>query len=450
MKYSSKIHMSYGLGGFLDNFFTGAFAIRVIAFYETEILLGVALVSLAFVLYGVWNMFNDPLAGFFSDRNTRFTSRWGRRYPWFVISAIPFTFSYLLIFTVPSLETLSAFFWLLFTICLFDLLYSWWMTNWLALFPDKYRSSEERTRVGGYSTFFGQLGLALGMLIPPLFITYKNLESYAISAVVVVGIGLASAFLMFPGMKEDKELRERAIRISEETPEPFFKTLKFALKQKNFVVYVFTYLTQMMLFMLMLGSVPYWVQYILEMEAETEIFISGAFLVGSIIAVPLWMYVGRRLGNRKAYIIGSGVTAICFVPMMFISSLIATMIGTILLGVAIGALWTLMYPTFSEVIDEIVVKTKKRKEGVYTGIRTFFGRLSNILGAGAIAVIHMATNFIPDAETQTVLAQFGIRSIMAIAPMIFYIVSFILMWKIYDLTPEKVKRNKEILHENSL
>lgn len=442
--------MSYGLGGFLDNFFTGAFAIRVIAFYETEILLGVALVSLAFVLYGVWNMFNDPLAGFFSDRNTRFTSRWGRRYPWFVISAIPFTFSYLLIFTVPSLETLSAFFWLLFTICLFDLLYSWWMTNWLALFPDKYRSSEERTRVGGYSTFFGQLGLALGMLIPPLFITYKNLESYAISAVVVVGIGLASAFLMFPGMKEDKELRERAIRISEETPEPFFKTLKFALKQKNFVVYVFTYLTQMMLFMLMLGSVPYWVQYILEMEAETEIFISGAFLVGSIIAVPLWMYVGRRLGNRKAYIIGSGVTAICFVPMMFISSLIATMIGTILLGVAIGALWTLMYPTFSEVIDEIVVKTKKRKEGVYTGIRTFFGRLSNILGAGAIAVIHMATNFIPDAETQTVLAQFGIRSIMAIAPMIFYIVSFILMWKIYDLTPEKVKRNKEILHENSL
>ena len=149
MKYSSKMHLSYGLGGFLDNFFTGAFAVRVINFFEKEISLDIAYVSLAFILYGIWNMFNDPLAGYFSDKNYRFTSRWGRRFPWFVISAIPYSIVYLFIFTVPSQEVLASFFWLLAMICLFDLFYSFWMIhlkfpffsyNWNPSFPSRLRA----------------------------------------------------------------------------------------------------------------------------------------------------------------------------------------------------------------------------------------------------------------------------------------------------------------------
>jgi len=451
MKYSSKIHLSYGFGGFLDNFFTGAFAVRVINFFEKEISLDIAYISLAFILYGIWNMFNDPLAGYFSDKNYRFTNRWGRRFPWFVISAIPYCIVYLFIFTVPSQETLVAFFWLLTMICLFDLFYSFWMTNWLALFPDKFQTNEERTRVGGWSTIFGQLGLALGMLIPPLFITYGNLDSYILSAMVVLVIGLSSAFFMIPGMHEDSELRERAIRINTEAAhEPFFQTLKFSLKQKNFLIYVFVYLSQMVLFMLMLGSIPYWVQYILKREANVEIFISGAFLLGSIISVPIWIKLGRKFGNRKIYIIGSGVSALLFVPMMFIATFEATIIGTIFLGIALGALWTLMYPCFSDVIDEIVVKTGARKEGIYTGIRTFFGRFSNIIGAIVIAGVHTATGFVADWPSQTPLAEFGIRVIIAFVPMCFYIASCVLMWKVYDLTPLKLQKIQGLLREKSL
>ena len=109
-----------------------------------------------------------------------------------------------------------------------------------------------------------------------------------------------------------------------------------------------------------------------------------------------------------------------------------------------------MYPTFSDVIDEIVVKTGKRNEGIYTGIRTFFGRASNIIGALTIAIVHIATNYVPSAATQEPLAQFGIRIIMALIPMIFYFLAFILMWKVYDLTPEKVKKIQEELKAKEL
>jgi len=112
--------LSYSLGGFLDNFFSAAFTIRVIGYYEDEILLPIVLVSLSFVIYGLWNMFNDPLIGFFTDRNTKITRRWGRRFPWYMIAVIPFTIFYLLIFTVPFYSTVLIFLWLLFCICMFD------------------------------------------------------------------------------------------------------------------------------------------------------------------------------------------------------------------------------------------------------------------------------------------------------------------------------------------
>jgi len=198
----------------------------------------------------------------------------------------------------------------------------------------------------------------------------------------------------------------------------------------------------MVLWMLVLGSFYYWVRYILKMEAEVEIYISAAFLLGSVISVPFWVFVGLRLGNRRVYMIGSLLTAICFLPLLFISDLISTMIGAALLGFSIGALFTLMYPTFSDVIDEIILKTRKRNEGMYTGIRTFFGRTSNIIGAIVFAVVHTFTAYQPGASYQTPLALWGIRVIMVLIPMMFYLISFLLVWKIYDLTPEKVRYNQ--------
>ncbi|HEY0087919.1 MAG TPA: MFS transporter, partial [Candidatus Lokiarchaeia archaeon] len=102
-------------------------------------------------------------------------------------------------------------------------------------------------------------------------------------------------------------------------------------------------------------------------------------------------------------------------------------------------------PTFSDVIDEIVLKTGKKNEGMYTGIRTFFGRTSNIIGAIVFAVVHTFTAYQPGASYQIPLALWGIRVIMVLIPMTFYLISFLLVWKIYDLTPEKVQNNQSEL-----
>ena len=447
MKYSSLTHLSYSFGGFFDNFLTAALTIRVIGFYEDELLLPIILIGVAFFFYGIWNMINDPLAGYLSDKTTRFTERWGRRFPWFLFSAFPLAIVYFLIFFVPFTGELLIFLWLLITICIFDLFFSFWMTNWLALYPDKFRSHKERTKVGGITTILGLLGMAFGMLLPPLFITYGVKASYLYAALLVAIIGLLSAFIMVPGMREDQELRERALKVveSRKTEDSFFKTMKFALKQKNFIVYLIAYLATIILMVFMLSSVYFMVRYILKMPAEVEIYILAAFLFGVLLSVPLWVRLSRTLGNRKMYILGCGFTAIVLLPFLFISSLFVIMIFAFFLGVSASALWTLMYPTFSDVIDEVVEKTGNRQEGTYFGIRTFIGRLSIVLQAIIFAVVHEITNYVPGAETQSPSAILGIRIIMALIPMVFFVVAFFLMLKVYNLTPQKVKETQNKL-----
>lgn len=53
-------------------------------FYTETFGLSMKLIALGNVLYAVWDAFNDPIAGYLSDR-TR--TRWGRRKPWALVSS---------------------------------------------------------------------------------------------------------------------------------------------------------------------------------------------------------------------------------------------------------------------------------------------------------------------------------------------------------------------------
>jgi len=113
-----------------------------------------------------------------------------------------------------------------------------------------------------------------------------------------------------------------------------------------------------------------------------------------------------------------------------------------------------MYPTFSDVVDDIVIKTGKRNEGSLTGIRIFTERISIIIQAVAFAVIHPLTGYRagapPGPTSQTPLAQFGIRILMAGIPMAFYFLAFLLIWRIYKLDMGKVAENTEYLKQKQL
>jgi len=456
-KHSKFTYTSYGIGGFVDNFFIAAFSIRIIDFYENELLLGIFWVGLAFLLYGLWNMVNDPLIGWFTDKKFKFTKRLGRRYPFFAIGALSFVWIYLFIFTVPFTSEIGMFIWLLIMICIFELLYSLFLVSYMALIPEKFRTAEERTKVGAQNTAWGVVGIILGVLIPSFIIVYGDISSYIIAALVVSIIGFVMALFSLHGVKEDKALIERQLRVLEEQKgkESFWQVLNGSLREKNFVAYILVSLGHAVMTVMMLSSLPFWNKYIIgSTDPELEIVMVAGFLVATLISIPIWSHLGRKLGNKKAITYGTLITTILFIPFFFVSDLLTTTILFALIGFGIGAFWVLMFPCLSDVVDNIVVDTGKRQEGTLSGIRIFTERISIIILAISFAIVHTLTGYVPGAppgqSSQTLSAQFGIRFLMAGIPMIFYFLAFLLIWKVYELDKAKVAKNSEVLKQKQL
>ena len=100
-----RIMASYGSREMFGQFITAAFGFNVLFFYETVIGLQAIYIMIAFVIYSLWNAFNDPLIGYIMEKikyRMPWEKKWGyRRVPWMLIGAIPWLFSYLLIYMVP-------------------------------------------------------------------------------------------------------------------------------------------------------------------------------------------------------------------------------------------------------------------------------------------------------------------------------------------------------------
>jgi len=446
---STGIQISYTIGYFLTTFVGVVFDTRTFIFYETEVGLPVILILGSFIIYGIWNMINDPFIGYISDKPNRLWKKWGRRFPWILIGAIFYCILFLLLFAPPDVDpvqdALLIFLWLTIITCLVDFFLSAWNVNYNAQAIDKFRSQKERTKVGGIGTILGLFGVAIGVLIPPLFITYGDKQSYFTAAVIVMIVALVSVVLMIPGIRENQAMIDRALQLAkdkekEKETESFWKVFGFAIKQRNFIAFVIAYTCWQILVVVMISSIPYLNQYILKQPASSEIFLTAGVLVGSIISVPFWVKLARKKGNKITFFIGFLVTAAAAVPLLFVTDLIGASISTLFVGIGIGATYAISLAMLSDVLDEIVIERKKREEGIFLGIRTFFMRLSYISQAIIFTTVHILTGFNPKpGAPQTDLAIWGIRVHTALIPIIIILIGGLIFWKYCDLTPDKVK-----------
>ena len=457
IKHSKKNMASYGFAKALSQFISIGFTAFGFYYYESEIGLNIWLVGLGYIIFAIYNAINDPIVGYLTNQPFKFTKKWGRRFPWIMIGGTLWVISYILIFTPPNVDPKSGalilFAWLVFATCLFDTFASIFFVNFSSLFPDKFRTIEERRTANAIATPIGLVGTTLAVILPPFFITFGDLRSYIIQAGVMVTFGLIILALSIPGCREDQVTIDRYLITHDDKTEreSFFGTMKIALNQKSFVVFIITYTLYQSLVISIQTSVPYVVRFILEMPASAIILISMGFLLGSVFSIPLWNKLANKTNNnRKTFLISCMFLAIATAPLIFIKSYIGMIIGMTLVGVGIGGTWIMLAPVLADVIDESIVRTGKREEGIYNGFQQFFGRIAILIQAITFVVVHTLTGFEGGASTQTPEAIFGIHIHFALMPMIFMFIGCIIFWKWYDLTPDKIKINQDKVKELGL
>jgi GPH family glycoside/pentoside/hexuronide:cation symporter len=455
----SKLNMaSYGFGKFLNEFMEMAFTVWLYSFYVRTIGVDSLIIGLAVVIYAIWNAVNDPLVGYLTNRPFKFTKKWGRRFPWIMIGGVAYLLSYILIFTPPDVDPQSGawilFLWFIASTCIFDTFNSIFFVNFASLFPDKFRSVNERRKATGIQTPIGIIGVTLGALLPPMIINRDKAVTFVINAGVVVIIGIVVLMLSIPGNREDQITIDRYLDKHDiKDRVPFFKTLKMSLKQNSFLIFIITYTLYRSLVISFQASIPFFVEFIIEEEEGIQTLLSAGFLVGALISSPLWAFIAQKTNNnKKVMLINSFLLTIFTIPFIFLNTVPIAFIVLILWGFGLGGFWAMLAPTFGDVINESVVNNQKRQEGIFNGFLQFFGRLAILVQAISFASVHTITGF---KEGEPLAAQpgsaiWGVHVHFALLPAIFMLIASIIFWKFYDLTPDKVKLNEDRIIELNL
>ncbi|MHA1275496.1 MAG: MFS transporter [Promethearchaeota archaeon] len=455
-KESKSSIISYCMADLLIQTYGMAFGAFFFLFWETEVGLNVWIITIAYTIYAIWNAINDPLIGYFVDRPKKFWKKWGKRFPWIMISGIPTILFFVGIFSPPNLNPISdawiLFTWLFFFLFFYELFVSIFSLNHMALFPDKFRVDSDRRKIGTTSRTFILIGTAFGSIIPPLFITYGDRQSYSNMAWIIAVISIIMFFTVIPGHLESKEMKERYIEEqSEKEKVSFLHAFKIVLTSKNFVVVILIFFADGIIGLSLSASIQYVTKYILEEEAAVSIFLMVGFIIGVLVSIFFWLMLAQRMkNNRRMLILGAFLNTILLFPFMFVQGLMGFILAAFLLGIGGGALRVGQDPVLADTIDEATVRSGKHMEGAFMGVRIFFLRLGIIVQGFIFAITHQLTGFDPNSNTQTELAKLGIRIHTALIPMILTLIALVIFIFVYDLTPEKTKELKEKMKELNL
>ncbi len=456
-KYSNWIIASFASVVIIQEMYNIIFGTYVFFFYETEVKLGLVFLTMAYIFYAIWNMFNDPLVGNLADRPNRLWKRWGKRFPFIAIAIIPWVVSWGFIFTPPDVDTitgaLTIFLWFLTFTCLYDLFYSIVSTNTSALLPDKFRLDDDRRKYSALRTFLGFVGTMVGSLIPPMFINYGVKSSYAQASGIVIIIGVIVTILFLPGAREDKSLRERYFEESTQQEEKisFISSMKSVLKQKNYMVVILVYLMSDTAGACLTASLNYVLRYVLNEPADALLLLMIFFLLGSFVSVPVWLKLSQKMENNRKLLLTAGISnVIILASVAFFPTYLSMMFAAFFLGFAMAGFKVGIVPCITDSMDENLVTNQKHMEGSSIGILVFFLRFSLILQALIFTTVHVITGFNPDLLAQPESAILGIRFHFGLIPAILFIASILFFYKFYDLTPEKTSRIKDQMKELKL
>ncbi|MFW9950596.1 MAG: MFS transporter [Candidatus Thorarchaeota archaeon] len=447
MRFSLGQKLAFSLGNGVEWFINSAFNLWVFTFYFAAVKLSIGYIMAAYIIWTIWNAFNDPLIGYLSDRTH---TRFGRRRIFIMIGFIPVLALEILIWLPPLSEQMAQFFYLLIMLLLYDTAYTLIALPTDSLFPELYTSVEERTQVNTIRQIFAAVGLILAALVPGfLIVDQTTIDGYLLNGIVTsIIVAVSLIIFLIWGAKEREEFK-----LDYKQNFSLFKGLGYAFKNVGFVLYIIMFFLYEFILLLLATIVPLFGIHILH--TNTLGFISSSLAVSLLMGLLyivgiIFMYVWKKLDLKLGSRIGYGISMILYfaasTPMLFISSYWDAIIVVIFMGIGFGGMLYFIWYIVADVIDDDELKTGIRREGIFFGISNFFMRLSMILSILIVGSVFIQTGWDEYDPIPGVDVFFGLRFLFVIVPGIALGISLVCLY-FFPFTKKKVIEMKVKLKE---
>ena len=343
-------------------------------------------------LFGIiWDAINDPLVGLLTDR---MRSPWGRRRPFLLWFAIPFGLSFIILWSAPKWDSqIALLIYVTLSFMLADTLQTLISVPYLSLTPELTRDYDERTKLTSFRSFFQLAGTLAISVVAPNIVNGVVIsggtpqQGYMLAGAIFGAIGAVPLILIALFIKEKTPPEQQVEAL------PLMATLRVAWQNVPFRyaagIFMLNWAAGDMIIAVFQHFLRYWVaqgNLIATVNfLGLDIAIVSAFFAimmsVSILFIPFWLWVARLRNKREAYILGMGFWVI--VQLMFFTiqpgQVNYLLIIAALTGVGVSAAYVLPDSIFADIIEWDELRTRRRQEGVYFGIRAFIRKLSGAL-----------------------------------------------------------------------
>ncbi|MEO1620774.1 MAG: MFS transporter [Cyanobacteria bacterium J06632_3] len=449
-KLSLPVKLAYGAGDF-----GAGLTSQFLSFFLLSFLIYVAgmdpLVAGSVLAFGkIWDAINDPLVGLWSDRTK---TRWGRRYPWMFLTALPFGLSYFLIWITPfsaeTSDTIKLIYYVVIT-SIFQMFFTTTNLPYTALTAEMGRTYDEVTELTSFRLAFSVAGGVAILIATGIVGGLFPADSQQALRYLILGIlgGVISALSIYCcifgtfGFMKKKALSEgRSLNAVADVEEvPFLKQLKAVLSNRPFLFVIGIYMCSWLALQITAAVLPF---YALSYMENTSDSLVALLVQGPAIAL-MFVCAGlsKRIGKKNLYFLGSAI----WIPVQAALYLIAPNQSSLLYGLCVIASfgvavayvvpWSLM----PDVIDLDELNTGQRREGTFYSFMTLLQKLGLALGLFLVGAALKAAGFIrvlpgEALPAQPESAQNAIRLFMGPVPLLFVICAAVLVF-FYPLTRE--------------
>jgi glycoside/pentoside/hexuronide:cation symporter, GPH family len=416
-----RIKLGFGVGDLGGNMFFTIIGFYLLYYLTDVVRLPAALAGTALMIGKIWDAVTDPVTGYASDRTV---SRWGRRRPYIFAGSIGCFFGMILMFSTPQIDrTIPLFLVITFYFCLLNLAYTLVNIPYAALLPELTDDFDQRTVLTGYRMSFAVVGtlVGAGAVLPIIQIFGGGRSGWLWMGGITGFIILLTSMLTVIAVREPE-------RSEPEKGDGFFKTYMDTLGLKVFLQALLPWVLFIGGTSVVQGSLLYYFKYIYGDEAlfQTALIF---LLVTSLLCIPVWVILSKKIGKRGAYMAGMGIVTIGVLIFAFggaagrISFAYFIMVVS---GTGLSTHYIMPHSILPDVVEYDVIKSGIRREGTFSSLWTFGSKIGQAVALAITGFVLDIFRYKPDTDLEP-FTLLGIRLLCGPVPAIFYIAGIIIL-----------------------
>ena len=405
----------------------------------------------------IWDAVNDPLIGWLSD-HTR--TAWGRRLPWMVVSALPFSAFFMMFWLVPEFAgpeaQWSSFAYYLIVAVLFSTFSTALGLPHASLTAELSRDYDERSRLTAYRMGFSLAG-SVGGLVAALLVFYflkdapKSMQ-YAVFGASIGIIGLLAVLFCLVGIwkivisRDIQRLRRQSADELAARPLPFREQVNLVLGNKPFLLVCGIYLCSWLSMQFTATILPFYTQSWLRLSTTTFHLLALTVQTTALCLMPFWGWVSVKIGKKPVYFIGMSFWLLAQAGLVFLQPGAAAIlfIMAFVAGFGISVCYLIPNAMLPDVVEYDELKTGRRREGVYYGTCIFIQKLALAIGTFIVGQLLALSGYIPSGPDDIVPQQpekalLTIRLAIGPLPALALVVGMVLT-ALYPVTRESHRR----------